>query len=66
MYIAKVAVQKFSSYIYLCMLVIYHSWLCDNMLGLCLSLNKEEIELALYLLIKSFQNNYASCILKKS
>ena len=48
MYVAKVAVQCFSSYTYLCSLATRCSRPCDGMPGLGPSLNDEEIILALW------------------
>lgn len=49
MYIIKVAVWRFSPYTYLCNLAIYRSQLCNSMLGLSLSFNREEIILDAWL-----------------
>lgn len=47
-YVAKVAVQEFSSYSHLCKLVTHCSWLCDKIPCLGPLLNEEEIIVATF------------------
>lgn len=57
MYIAKVAIQKFSHYIYLYKLAACYSRSCDGMPGLGLSLNKKKISLPyIYSTLFTFHN----------